>query len=197
MKRLILVRHGQTEWNAARRLQGQTDIALSDHGRAQARALAPMIASLGPDHAMTSDLARAAETAILIGATATPDRRLREQALGQWEGGLIADLPPEDYRGWRAGQFTPPGGESWTEFRARVGAALGKTVEQAQATALAVCHGGVIRAALDALLGLPPSRIVPVGPGSLCILAFPDGPASARLEAFNLRPGTVDLDAPD
>ena len=197
MKRLILVRHGQTEWNADRRLQGQSDIALSDFGRDEARALAPMIATLSPDYAVTSDLVRASETATLIGAAATSDPRLREQALGRWEKSLIADLPGEEYSSWRAGQFTPPGGESWLAFRARIGIALAEVLAQAKTTALAVFHGGVIRAALDVLLDLPPSRIIPVGPGSLCILAFPDGPTSARLEAFNIRPGTVDLDAPD
>ena len=60
--RLLLVRHGETEWNAARRLQGQADIALSDRGRDQARRLRPVIEALRPDRVVTSDLLRAAET---------------------------------------------------------------------------------------------------------------------------------------
>lgn len=65
--RLLLVRHGQSEWNATRRLQGQADIVLSDMGREPARRLAPLIAAIGPDRAITSDLVRAAETADLLG----------------------------------------------------------------------------------------------------------------------------------
>lgn len=199
MKRLILVRHGETEWNALRRLQGQTDIALSDHGRGQARALAPLVATLAPDLALTSDLRRAAETAALLGygqAHPTPD--LREQSLGEWSGRDIADLladAPQDYRDWRAGRLTPPGGETWEMFRARVVHALTGAIAGCSQTALAVCHGGVIRAALDGLIGLAPSRIIPVGPASLTILAQ-DGP-DIRLEAFNVAGHPPQLDAPD
>lgn len=195
MKRLLLVRHGETEWNAARRLQGQTDIALSDHGRAQARALGPLVAQLRPDVALTSDLLRASETAALLGADARPDPRLREQDLGLWSGREIAGLPVSEYREWRAGRFVPEGAESWQVFRARVLSALEAARDAATDAALVVCHGGVIRAALDAVLDLPPSRIIPVGPASLTVIAWPeDGP---RLEAFNVRSGSIELNAPD
>lgn len=189
------MRHGETEWNAARRLQGQTDIALSDRGRQQARALVPLLRGLAPDSAVTSDLIRASETAALIGAGARPDLRLREQDLGVWTGRAIADLPIEEYRLWRAGQFVPEGAEGWDVFRARVVAALDDALAAAERTALVVCHGGVIRAALDATLGLAPSRVIPVGPASLTVLAYPDG--SPRLEAFNVRGGDLDVTAPD
>lgn len=198
MKRLILVRHGETEWNANRRLQGQTDIALNDRGRSQARALATLVADLAPDHAVTSDLARAAETATLLGAVAHPDMRLREQSLGDWTGREIADIvadTPQNYRDWRAGRFVPSGAESWAEFRKRVVAALDDARGGADQTALVVCHGGVIRAALDAVLQIAPSRIIPVGPGSLTVIAYPDD--LPRLEAFNVRSGNVELNAPD
>ena len=198
MKRLILVRHGQTEWNADRRLQGQTDITLNDRGRGQARALAPLVADLAPDHSVTSDLKRAVETAELLGMTAIPDVALREQELGVWTGRAIADIlieTPEDYRNWRGGSFVPEGAESWDRFRTRVRGALDAALSACNRTAVIVCHGGVIRAALDATLDLTPARIIPVGPGSLTILAFPD--AQARLEAFNVRAGSLELNAPD
>lgn len=199
MKQLFLVRHGETEWNAKRRLQGQTDIGLSDHGRAQARALAPLVAAQVPDLAVTSDLIRASETAALLGhADAAPRPGLREQSLGQWSGRDIADLTrdaPDAYRAWRAGRLTPPEGEDWPAFRARVKTALCAALDDCDRAALAVCHGGVIRAALDALIGLPPARIIPVGPASLTILAH-DG-TDFRLEAFNVTGGKVVLDAPD
>ncbi|TGN67939.1 histidine phosphatase family protein [Paracoccus liaowanqingii] len=199
MKRLILVRHGETEWNAARRLQGQQDIALSEHGRAQALALRPVIATHAPDIAFTSDLRRAAETSALLGhadAVATP--RLREQGLGAWEGREIAELMAEDpdaYRGWRAGTNVPARAEGWSTFRSRVEAAMLDAISSCRDVALITCHGGVIRAALDTLIALAPSRIIPVGPGSMSILAH-DG-SGFRLEAFNFSPGRVELHAPD
>lgn len=199
MKRLLLVRHGETEWNAMRRLQGQTDIALTAAGEAQARALAPLVTSLGPDRAWTSTLSRAQQTAALLGhAGAEPISALREQALGDWEGRQIAEIraeAPEAYLGWRAGTHTPPGAEPWADFRQRVEGALTKAFEASSETALVVCHGGVIRAALDVALGLPPSKIIPVGPASMTILAHTG--REVRLEAFNLRGASVELHAPD
>ncbi len=197
--RLFLVRHGQSEWNAVRRLQGQADIALSDTGRDQARRLAPVIAGLEVSHMVTSDLARTVETAALIGAGgARPTPALREIAVGDWTGAAIDDLRAtrrEDYLGWRAGTFAPPGGELWTDFRARTSAAIADVTADEKANVLAVCHGGVIRALLEHYLGLSPSRIVPVSPGSLTALRLNgDG---ARLELFNYTPGPPAFDAPD
>lgn len=192
MKRLVLVRHGETEWNALRRLQGQTDIALNDRGRGQAPAPAPAPA---PDLAVSSDLKRAAETALLLGVDARPEPRLREQDLGDWSGREIAALDAGEYQAWRAGQFVPEGAETWAVFRARVALAMRDALAAAERTAVLVCHGGVIRAALDAALELAPSRIIPVGPGSMTVLAYPSG--GARLEAFNLRGGSLELNAPD
>lgn len=199
MKRLILVRHGETQWNANRRLQGQTDIALSEQGKAQARALAPLVATMAPDHTVTSDLARAFDTATLLGHLgARRDPRLREQSLGEWSGREIAAIRETEgaaYAGWRAGQFTPPGGEDWAEFRARVQAGAQEAIATCRTSALVVCHGGVIRAALDALIGLTPAQIIPVGPASLSLLAS-DG-TNWRLEAFNVTGGAVVVNAPD
>jgi probable phosphoglycerate mutase len=81
--RLLLVRHGASEWNAVRRLQSQADLALSDLGREQARRLRPVTEALVPDQTISSDLVRAAETARLLGATdANLMPGLREIAVG-------------------------------------------------------------------------------------------------------------------
>lgn len=199
MKRLLLVRHGETEWNADRRLQGQTDIRLTERGRRQARALAPVVAELAPGLALTSDLMRARDTAALLGhPDAQPVPELREQSLGQWEGCQIADICAEDaeaYRQWRAGAYAPPEAEPWVDFRGRVDAVLRRAFAAPSDVVLLVCHGGVIRAALDAALGLPPSKIIPVGPASLTVLAHTG--REVRLEAFNVRGGAPELEAPD
>lgn len=199
MKRILLVRHGESEWNAIRRLQGQADIELSERGKEQARALAPMVASFKPGLVMTSDLKRAVHTATLLGyPEAAHEPLLREQNVGTWTGAEIAHLmaeAPAAYAGWRAGTFAPENGEIWADFRARVARGLEKARAAEAETILAVCHGGVIRAALDGALGLPPARIIPVGPASLTILAFPhDEP---RLEVFNATGIAPIIDAPD
>jgi probable phosphoglycerate mutase len=199
MMRLLLVRHGQSEWNAGRVLQGQADVPLSDLGRAQAAALAPAIAALAPDRAVTSDLQRAAATAAILGhPDARPDPALREIDVGVWEGRSIPELQaenPEGYAGWRAGTHRPDGGEEWGSFVARVGESIRRECAVGGRTALVVCHGGVIRAVMDAFLGLRPQHVLPVAPASLTVLRL-NGDA-ARLELFNFRPGGPEMGAPD
>lgn len=199
MKRILLVRHGESEWNAIRRLQGQADVGLSAKGEMQARSLAPIIAGYRPDLVWTSDLQRAVRTADLLGfPQARRDQLLREHNVGLWTGQAIADITtrePENYLSWRAGTYAPPEGENWGEFRARIGAVIEAALKEPTENILLVCHGGVIRAALDFALDLAPARIIPVGPASLTILAFPK--ESARLEAFNVTASAPVLDAPD
>lgn len=200
MKRLLLVRHGESEWNAVRRLQGQADIGLSAKGEAQARALAATVGKLAPDRVITSDLRRAFQTAELLGfPQAAREPRLREVDVGDWTGLDIARIieeNPEAYRSWRAGSFAPPGGEAWADFAARTAAATRAATAEANRL-LVVCHGGVIRALIQTLLGLEPRRIIPVGPGSLTVLANKPHEADMRLEVFNFAPGGPVLDAPD
>src|SRR3546814_3122890 len=69
------------------------------------------------------------------------------------------------YHAWRAGEYTPEGGETWEAFRARVAEGLRHWLAAGQGDLLAVVHGGVIRAALPAFVGLPPARVIPVTPG--------------------------------
>lgn len=199
MKRVLLVRHGESEWNAVRRLQGQADIGLSERGERQARALSPVVATYRPDLVLTSDLKRAVHTAELLGFPgAIREPLLREQDVGVWTGIEIAHLTdeiPEAYAGWRAGMFAPENGEIWGKFRARIATAIEKARSAPAETVLVVCHGGVIRAVLDGALGLAPARIIPVGPASLTILAFLKG--EARLEVFNATTSASVLDAPD
>lgn len=198
--RLLLVRHGQSEWNAGRVLQGQADVPLSALGREQAAALAPTVAALAPDRAVTSDLLRASVTAAILGyPEARPDPALREIDVGVWQGRAIPDLQAEDaaaYAGWRAGTHRPDGGEDWSTFSARVRQAIGQEAASGGArTLLVVCHGGVIRAALDAFLGLRPQHVLPVAPASLTVIRLTGD--AAKLELYNFRPGPPELGAPD
>lgn len=202
MKRLLLVRHGESEWNKERRLQGQADIALSPHGRNQAIQLRPVIESLAPDCVLTSDLQRARETAALLGyREAEPCIPLREINVGDWTGRPIAEVEKADlaaYRGWRAGRFTPPRGEDWSSFKERTCAVVRRCLDSEARRVLLVAHGGVIRAILEGLLGLEPARIVPVGPASLTVLKrTSDETAAFKLELFNFSPTGPAFDSPD
>lgn len=198
--RLLLVRHGQSEWNASRRLQGQADIALSALGETQADALRPVIERIAPCRAVSSDLTRSRETARRI----TPDalqlsEALREINVGDWTGRAIDDIRAEDedaYQDWRAGLSAPPGGETWAAFVERTTEAIEDERREPCRNLLVVCHGGVIRALLQHYLGLDPSRIIPVAPASLSALRL-GANTPARLELFNYRPDTLDLEAPD
>lgn len=183
MTRLVLVRHGQTAWNATHLLQGHADISLSPEGMREAASIAPLVRDLDPQSAISSDLKRAQETARLIGLDPVVDEIWREANLGSWEGKGKSELDPADYRAWRAGRFDPPGGEPWRAFRDRIGRALERV--PGTGTTVVVTHGGAIRAALSILIGLEPDRIMPVDPGSLTVL---DLNGSARLRSFNITP---------
>lgn len=200
--RLLFVRHGQSEWNAGRVLQGQADIPLSEHGRAQAASLAGVVQSLSPCRAITSDLVRASATAEILGyPDARPDPALREINVGEWQGRSIPELmteAPEEYAGWRAGTYRPDGGEDWGSFVGRVEDVIRRECSSDEAkTLLIVCHGGVIRAAMEAFLGLQPKSILPVGPASLTALRLSEGLDAAKLELYNFRPERPELGAPD
>jgi broad specificity phosphatase PhoE len=186
--RLILVRHGQSTFNAEGRLQGQLDPGLSERGRQEALALAPLLGRVRADRVASSDLARARETAELLGfGAATFDERWRELDLGDWSGRLAADVRAEvgddAYAEWRAGRSTPPGAETHESMAARV-AAAGRELLDAGGTTLAFTHGGPIRALCAELLGAPITRFAGLGNGSVTILE--SAAAGARLVAYNL-----------
>jgi len=185
--RLILIRHGQSTFNADGRLQGQLDPGLSERGREEAAALAPLLARLGADRVVASDLARARETAQLLGfGAATPDARWRELDLGEWSGRHAADVRAEvgdAYREWRAGRITPPRAETQEALAARAGAAA-RELLAAGGTSLVFTHGGPIRAVCGELLGAPISRFAGLANGSATVLE--SASEAVRLVAYNL-----------
>ncbi len=156
---ILLARHGETDDNAPpQRVQGSIDTPLNDRGREQARALAGEVRAAGLRAIVTSQLARARETAAIVGAAVgvepTVDPRLAESFRGAWEGRLLDDIEREEpaaFAAWQAGgaAFRFPGGESLGAHQARVLAALAD-VAAGPTPALAVTHGGSIRVALAA-----------------------------------------------
>ena len=152
MTTLILVRHGETDWNAERRWQGHSDPKLNDAGREQARRLAGELARV--DALYSSDLARARETAEIvartIGVEVRFDERLRERGFGAWEGLTMEEIEssyPDDQRRWLAG--TGPGArdaEPFEAFAERVGSFVDEIGQRhAGEEVLVVAHGGTIR----------------------------------------------------
>jgi broad specificity phosphatase PhoE len=195
--RLIFVRHGETAWNAARRLQGQSDIALSEEGRRQAHDLRELVAGFAPDTVVASDLQRTRETSAALGfETPRLDPRLREADLGEWTGRSIEQLQAEEaenYSAWRAGAYTPPDAESWESLLERVRSAVDELLHVGGCH-LIVTHGGPIRAACLHLIGLHLQHMLPVAPASATIIDVNYRP---RLGAFNLTARPLVLDAPD
>lgn len=175
MARLLVVRHGETDWNRDRRLQGHVDVPLNAVGVDQAEAVAAaLLEELGPRPRallVTSDLARARETAARIAAAlGLPVRAradLRERAYGRAEGRTWDELRrelPAETEAHRSGRDPDalPGVEPLVAFRARaLGAAraVAAKADAARAAAVVVTHGGVIKALLEAALG-PDKRFV-------------------------------------
>ncbi|MFJ6199690.1 histidine phosphatase family protein [Micromonospora sp. NPDC092111] len=161
MTRLVVWRHGNTDWNAASRVQGQTDVSLNDLGREQARAAAPLLAALRPDAVVASDLSRAADTAAalaqLTGLPVRTDPRLRERHFGQWQGLALTEAAerfPAEYARWRAGDPDPGAGiEPLDDLGKRVGEALLAAAELADGgTVVIATHGGAARQGVGHLL---------------------------------------------
>jgi len=164
--RLIIWRHGQTEWNVENRMQGHTDVALDAVGHAQAAAAAATLAAMRPDVIVASDLRRTADTAAPLSAvTGLPahlDPRIRERSFGQWQGMLVADVAttyPAEFERWRHGETVAGCDvEEIDDFAKRVSEGVLDAVAMADdGTVVVVTHGGSAKQALGGLLGWPPS----------------------------------------
>ncbi len=163
--RIYLARHGQTDWNAERRLQGQTDRLLDDTGRQQAAQLAASLRGITLDAVYSSTLGRSRETAdIARGATPlTSVDGLRERALGKFEGLRIAGDDTASVSEYRRRSQDPEdsldGGESGTQFFARVRQAVEAIRDGHQTgTILVVGHGGTNQMILRTLFDLSPEQ---------------------------------------
>ena len=200
---LVLLRHGQTAWNAEGRAQGHIDVCLHEVGRVQAAAVAPLMAALGPVFVRSSDLARAAETADVVagacGLTVVRDPRLREYDVGERGGLTMAEFElklPDAHAawvaagGWSDNAGTVAGSESTADVLARMEPALRTALSSLGPgeTGIVVGHGASLRAAISALLGWEPSTIETVRGLANCGWATLEdsGRAGAlRLAAYN------------
>lgn len=168
MARLLLVRHGETDWNLAGRYQGQMDIPLNARGQEQAKALGVALQRETIHAAWASDLRRAWDTAQLITARqnlpVTPEPRLRELCFGSWQGLTYSEIQqrlPQSLAAWQLDPMrnAPPGGETLEQLAGRVGSLFNELSSRSpEEVLLVVAHGGAIKILLCLALGLPPSQ---------------------------------------
>ncbi len=192
MTRLLLVRHGRSEMNAERRVQGWLDSPLDALGRSQAEAVAQRLRLESPEALYTSTLRRARETAEIIAAALdlplVDDARLRERNVGDIAGMNSEEIDaqfPGLMKRWRESRLvTPPGGEERDDFWGRVTAAFDDiTTRHPDGAVTIVTHGGVLATYMGHLLGLEPGIWPPMSFGntSLSVVELNGGQPHIRL----------------
>lgn len=195
LRRLVLWRHGETNWNVDRRMQGQLDAELSEAGIEQAKLAAPHIAAFEPRALLTSDLRRAADTAAVLteltGLPAQVDKRLRETHLGDWQGLTHQDVDSRWPGGrglWRRdAEWAPPGGETRVDVAGRARQVVVELDEKPEVDVAVLCaHGGLIASLVACLLGLPVDRWPTFGAVGNCHWAVLDRPP--ELDSAGSRP---------
>lgn len=195
MLRLYIVRHGVTIWNQQGRLQGHTDVPLSDLGRQQAASIAQRLVTEEIGAVWSSDMSRAIDTARAIalphGHTVTTDPIFRETGLGEWEGLTHAEIRErygdERFEAYRADPTTnpPPGGEPLSSVYERIRRGIEGIQATQVPTAVLVGHGGSLRLAVCHALQAPPecARRMWLDNVSLSILEF--GQPRSRVCSLN------------
>jgi broad specificity phosphatase PhoE len=170
--RMVLLRHGATEWSLSGQHTGRTDIPLLELGRQQARAAGELLQGMTFDQVLTSPLQRASETCALAGFRGEPDPDLLEWDYGAYEGRTSAEICEER-----------PGWTLWTEGvvdgegAADVGRRVDRVIERARSATgdtLCVAHGHVLRVLTARWLGLPPAagRLFVLATGTVSILGW-------------------------
>lgn len=163
--RVVLWRHGQTDWNMVNRFQGHSDIPLNDVGRYQVKHAAEILAGMNPTAIISSDLGRARDTAQalaeLVGLSVRTDANLRETNGGMWEGKTGAENRAEDFQNfirWIDGDDNPAGttGEKRSEVADRAVGVINRELEgKGNQLLIVATHGGTARCVLGQLLQLP------------------------------------------
>ncbi|KAA2266125.1 histidine phosphatase family protein [Solihabitans fulvus] len=163
LRRVVLWRHGETDYNASGRMQGHLDSSLTETGWNQARFAVPVLAGFAPEVVVASDLRRAKDTATVftsaVGVPLRIDERLRETNLGKWQGltgvEVEAEWPGRMAVWQRDPEFAPPGGETKVEVAVRAAAVVADLDAELDDTVVLCAHGGLITALTARLLDLP------------------------------------------
>jgi broad specificity phosphatase PhoE len=182
LRKLILIRHGETDGLSSVRYYGSTDIDLSPAGRAQMRSVAAALRHQEIDLWAASSLQRSWKSAMIAsgGASVRIERDLREIHFGSWEGLTAEEIQARDpvrFEDWQAGgtAFEYPGGEPRTEFRDRVAAGLASLNASGARSIACVLHKGVIREIVRALTGVTLPRREPAIGATLEVTRTPSG----------------------
>ncbi|MBR1419893.1 MAG: histidine phosphatase family protein [Selenomonadaceae bacterium] len=168
MTRLILIRHGQTEWNIIGKFQGQSDTELSSEGIRQAELLAEHFEEFYANHIdaiYSSDLKRARDTAETLGRKYSMevqlDSRLREVHFGKWEGESISEIKKSDPKNFSR-LFTSPdllkidGGETFEQVQIRAMESIREIIDKnSNRTVVVAAHGAILRTIIGAMLDVP------------------------------------------
>ena len=185
---LVLVRHGQSELNAAGRLAGRLDTPLTELGVVQAKAMSASLADLGePVEVISSPLRRARDTAAAIGLPVVVDERWIELDYGPYDGQLLGDVPAEMWARWRSdASYAPPGGESLAALGWRVREACEELLGDPDRLTVVVSHVSPIKAGVAWALGVGDEvawRMF-LAPASITMIGH--GAAGPSLYAFNV-----------
>ncbi|MBM0741397.1 histidine phosphatase family protein [Phormidium sp. CLA17] len=201
--RLLLVRHGETEWNRQKRFQGQIDVPLNDNGRSQSNQAAEFLKAIPIDHAITSPMLRPKETAEVI-LQHHPDvaldfeDNLKEISHGLWEGKLESEIEQEFPGELQRWQQTPevvqmPAGENLQQVWDRATTAWDEIVQAAvnqpkPGTTLVVAHDAVNKAILCYVLGLEPNRFwsFKQGNGAVSVIDYAAADQPPVMMAMNI-----------
>lgn len=188
-----LVRHGETEWNAASRLQGQLDSPLTGRGREHAENSARLLARLGVDTVFASPLGRVRETvAIVLTQVSLPvefDDRLKEWSAGDWSGELHAELElkwPKEWTAWRADRYNyrPPGAENVVDLALRARAFIDEASEASGDRVAIIAHGFINRALAGVLLSLSPADTLAIRQNNDTIIRITSGAGGTAVDHF-------------
>lgn len=169
MKELYFVRHGQTEWNAVRRMQGQWNSNLNELGRQQAKTNADFLAGCSIEYMVASPLDRTRQTADLIDDRLKlgyqVDDRLKEWDCGDWSGEMwdtISDKWPAEFSAWQSDQFyyRGPGAENYPDMIARAQPFLSELMTTEFTKIAIVSHGMIGRVMIGTLLSMSPEEML-------------------------------------
>ncbi len=172
MKELYFIRHGQTEWNAIRRMQGQWNSDLTELGREQADINGRFLATLGIDYLVASPLDRTRQTADIINQhlelDINYDGRIMEWHCGDWSGELWDDVSikwPKEFAAWQEDQFNylGPNGENYPDMIKRTSPFLDEVFASQHSRIAIVSHGMIGRVMVSILLGHSPEEMFHFG----------------------------------
>lgn len=201
MRTWYLVRHGETEWNAARRMQGQLDARLTPEGRVHAKSSGGLLAKSGIDALYASPLGRVRETLAIIAddlhMAPMFDERLMEWSGGVWDGEFYKDIAvkwPTEFMAWEADRhsYRPPQGENFYDLADRGGAMLKEIAATKHQRIAIVAHGFINRAMAGVLLGLKPDQVQSIQQMNSTVIRVTESDGGAVADHFRDGEGPFD-----